>query len=149
MRDSIANQDNRKAAIANQLKYEFDRKAAADSIKNFEEKKVKDAELVAQRAILKQEKLQRYGLYGGLAIIVIFLFVVLSRFQITKRQKRIIEQQKVMVDEAYKHLHEKNKEVLDSIHYAQKIQRALITPEKYISKNLGRLSNQNKRNSDA
>jgi hypothetical protein len=35
---------------------------------------------------------------------------------------------------------EKHKEITDSIHYAQRIQRALITPEKYIEKQLNKLN---------
>ena len=47
--------------------------------------------------------------------------------------------QKHRVDEAYEKLHEKNKEVMDSIHYARRIQNALITSEKYISNHMNRL----------
>ena len=35
---------------------------------------------------------------------------------------------------------EKQKEILDSIYYARRIQRALITPEFYINKSLNRLN---------
>jgi hypothetical protein len=44
-----------------------------------------------------------------------------------------------MVDHAYEELHEKNKEVMDSIRYAKRIQTALITSEKYIANSLKRL----------
>ena len=43
------------------------------------------------------------------------------------------------MDEAFSKLHEKNKEVMDSIYYARRIQRALITSEKYVEKNLYQL----------
>ncbi len=62
---------------------------------------------------------------------------LLTRFRITRRQKTVIEKQKV--DEAFDLLHEKNKEVIDSINYASRIQRALLSPEKYIATNLSRL----------
>ncbi|MBC7865363.1 MAG: hypothetical protein IAF38_20475, partial [Bacteroidia bacterium] len=52
------------------------------------------------------------------------------------KQKKIIEEQKIKVDEAFEKLHEKNKEVMDSIYYARRIQRALITSEKYIERKL-------------
>lgn len=54
-------------------------------------------------------------------------------------QKLEIEKQKEKVDEAYSELHEKNKEILDSIYYARRIQRALLTSEKYIERNLNKL----------
>jgi len=36
-------------------------------------------------------------------------------------------------------LREKNTEVMDSIHYARRIQKALITSEKYITNRLNKL----------
>ena len=143
MRDSIANEETKKTSIKKQYQYEYEKKAAADSVKNAEEQKVKNAKLVAQQAQLKQEKTQRFALYGGLALVVLFLAFVFNRFKIIQGQKLIIENQKKDVDEAFKHLEEKNKEVMDSITYAQRIQRALITSELYIEKQLNRLSKGN------
>ncbi len=136
MRDSITNEANKKASIKNQLKYEYEKKSAADSVKNAEEQKVKDAQLVAQNASLKSEKTQRLALYGGLVLVIGFLGFVFNRFRITNKQKIIIEKQKIIVDEAFEKLAEKNKEVMDSIYYARKIQRALITSETYIQRKL-------------
>ena len=136
MRDSVNNEKNRRAGIKNQLQYEYEKKAVADSVKNMEEQKVKDAQIVAQESKLKQEKTQRYALYSGLILIAGFLFFVINRFRVTQKQKKIIEAQKDDVDLAYEKLHEKNKEVLDSIFYARRIQRALLPNEKYIEKYL-------------
>jgi hypothetical protein len=139
MRDSINNQETKKVALKNHLKYEYEKKSAADSVRNAGESMIKDAQLAAQNASLKQEKTLRYALFGSLALFAAFLVMVLNRFNVTRRQKKIIEEQKVMVDRAYDHLHQKNKEVMDSIYYARRIQKALITSEKYIEKNLDRL----------
>ena len=139
MRDSIISTETKKASIKKQFQYEYEKKAAADSVKNAEEQKIKNAQLSAQHAQLKQEKTQRYALYGGLVLIIAFLAFVFNRFRITQRQKVIIEKQKQDVDHAYEKLHEKNQEVMDSIHYARRIQRALITSEYYIDKSLNRL----------
>ena len=139
MRDSINNQETKKASVKKQFQYEYEKQAAADSVKHAEEQKVKNAQLTAQSASLKQEKTQRYALYGGLLLVIGFSGFVFNRFRITQKQKKIIEEQKVLVDNAYVSLHEKNKEVMDSIHYARRIQRALITPENYINKQLNRL----------
>jgi hypothetical protein len=43
------------------------------------------------------------------------------------------------MDEAYSILHEKNKEVMDSINYAKRIQNALLPSEKCIERNLNKL----------
>lgn len=139
MRDSISNQETKKASIKKQFQYQYEKKAAADSIKNKEAQKVTDAQLNAQEAQLKQEKTQRYALIGGLVLVFVFFLFVFNRFRITRRQKVIIEAQKKRVDKAYESLHEKNKEVMDSIFYARRIQRALITSERAVQMQLERL----------
>ncbi len=78
-------------------------------------------------------------------IFMIFSFAGMrTRYELTKENffksskiessMRIIEKQKHEVEE-------KQKEILDSIHYAKRIQNALITNEKYIDKTLNDLSN--------
>jgi tetratricopeptide (TPR) repeat protein len=139
VRDSISSEKTRKLSLQNQLQYEYEKKTAADSVKNAEAQKVKDAQLAVQQAQIKQEKFKRYGLLAGLVLVLTGLGFVINRFRVTQKQKRIIESQKVMVDHAYEKLAERNKEVMDSIHYAKRIQTALVTNEKYIQKTLERL----------
>ena len=62
-----------------------------------------------------------------------------ERYSSIFEQKKIIEEQKLLVDKAYESLHEKNKEVMDSITYAKRIQTALVTSERYINHQLERL----------
>lgn len=94
----------------------------------------------AQVAKLEKQKVITFWVLAGVLVFLISGFWVYSRFRLTQKQKKIIEAQKIVVDEAYSQLHEKNKEILDSIFYARRIQRALITSEKYIRRNLGRLN---------
>ena len=136
-----SNSQTKQASIKKHFQYEYEKKAAADSVKHAEEQKVKNALLKAQQAQLKQEKTQRVALYGGLVLVIAFSGFVFNRFRVTQKQKVIIEQQKVLVDEAFAQLEEKNKEVMDSIHYAKRIQTALMPNEKYIEKTLNKLNN--------
>lgn len=140
MRDSINNEETKKASLKKQFQYEYEKKAAADSVKHTEEQKVKNALLTAQQAQLKQEKTQRIALYGGLVLVIAFSIFVFNRFKVTQKQKVVIENQKVLVDEAFAQLEEKNNEVLDSIHYAKRIQTALMSSNLYIEKTLNRLN---------
>ena len=136
MSDSLSNINNRKAAIQKSFQYEYDKKAAADSVKTLEERRIFEVQL-------KQEKTQRFALYGGLILIGVFSIFIFNRFRVTSKQKKIIEVQKQKVDDAYSQLHEKNKEVMDSIRYAARIQRSLITSEKYVSTILNRINTGN------
>lgn len=136
MRDSLNSESNRKEVIRQEYKYQYEKQAIADSIKNQELQKVKDAQLAAQRAENKQQKLKSYFLYSGLFVTLLFGGFIFNRFRITSRQKGIIENQKEQVDLAFGELAEKNKEILDSINYAKRIQSAILPPDKLIKEHL-------------
>lgn len=140
MLNSINNTETKRAAVKKQFQYIYEKKAVADSIKNSEEQKVKNAQLTAQKAELLHERTQRLALYGGMILLTSFGGIVYNRFRVTKKQKTIIEKQKEEVDLAYQQLHLKNKEITDSILYARRIQNALLTQEKYFDKELERLN---------
>ncbi len=127
MRDSISNQETKKASIKSQLKYEYEKKAAADSVLVVEEKKLSNVKF-------KHEQNQRYFLYGGLGLTALFGLFMFNRFRITKKQKNIIEEQKTLVEKQKHIVDEKQKEILDSIRYAKRIQQSLLPTEKFMDR---------------
>lgn len=132
-KDSLLNNSDETMENINAMQSMFDKQ------KKEQEKLLHEAVVAQKEAKLEQEKTQRYALYGGLVLVLAFSIFVFNRFRVTQKQKVIIEQQKQMVDDAFKNLAEKNKEVMDSITYARRIQRALVTSELYIEKQLNRL----------
>lgn len=73
-----------------------------------------------------------------LIIILFFSIVLYKRFKITQKQKITIQQQKVVVDEKAAELVAKQKDILDSINYAKKIQQAQLPTDNYIKKHLSK-----------
>ena len=83
-----------------------------------------------------ESKKQQIIIWSICAILVlVFVFAVFVYRSFLQKQKINIEitQQKHMIEE-------KQKEILDSIHYAKRIQTALLTSERYIDKNLNKLT---------
>ncbi len=119
-KDSLNSAENRKASVQKEMQYEFDKKQTADSLKVVEERKTTSLKL-------KHEAYRRNFLYVGLVGVLVFVGFIFNRFRITQKQKQIIEEQKRIVDD-------KQKEILDSIRYAKRIQQALLPNQKYISK---------------
>jgi tetratricopeptide (TPR) repeat protein len=134
MRDSLNNESTKKASIKQQLKYEYEKQSAADSVAHAKESEVKNAELSKQAAEIKAKKNQQYALFGGFALVLIFSIFLFNRYKITQKQKLVIEKQKQIVEEQKQLVEEKQKEVLDSIRYAERIQKAQLPSENYISK---------------
>jgi tetratricopeptide (TPR) repeat protein len=125
MRDSVLNDNNRKVSIKSQIKYAYEQKALADSIRTMEEKKV----TVAQ---LKQERTQRYSLYGGLALTALFGSFMFNRFRVTRKQKEVIEIKSRETEMQKSIIEEHRKEIIDSINYAKRIQGAILPPQRMI-----------------
>jgi serine phosphatase RsbU (regulator of sigma subunit) len=157
-RDSILSEENQKALIHQEYQYSYEKMAFADSLKNAQEKQLKDAEINEGKALaakqeveIKNKRFQQYVLFGGLFILLVFIGFIYNRFKITQRQKDIIEKQKTEVElqrefaeqqrniaeekrveaDEQRHLvEEKNKEITDSINYAKRIQEAIL-PSRY------------------
>jgi tetratricopeptide (TPR) repeat protein len=135
-RDSLNNEETKKKSLQATMQYEYDKKEIA----NKAEQDKLDAINAEEK---KKQQIVIYAVAGLLVLVGVFAIFMYNRFRITKKQKSVIEEQKVLVDKAYESLHEKNKEVIDSIRYAKRIQTALITSEKSIEKSLNRLMKNN------
>lgn len=121
--DSLFAQKKAMAIEENRTKFETDKKEKENQILK-QEKEIQEAKHELDQII-------KYGLFIGIFLIVIFLLVVINRFLKTRKQKFIIEKQKNDVDEAYYQLEAKNNEILDSIVYAQRIQKAILPDDNY------------------
>ena len=134
--DSIFNTDNSKQLGDLKTQFEVEKKEAELKIKA-------DAEQEKLKAVANEENKRQQviiaSVVGVLLVVLVFSLFLYERFKITQRQKAVIEKQKILVDKAYDELHEKNKELMDSIRYAKRIQTALITSEKYIESSLNKL----------
>jgi len=125
-RDGLINQENTKKTVQIQMQYDFDKKEAATKA----EQEKKDAIALAEK--------QRQQSILVLISIVLFLVVCFAVFifrslRITKRQKIIIEEQKQTVEHQKQLVEEKQKEIIDSINYARRIQMSILPSEKYIA----------------
>ena len=78
----------------------------------------------------KQAHRNMYFLVTGLVIVI--ALIALKLLRTNRKNNKILKAQKEIIEE-------KNKDITDSIYYARRIQRSLLSPEKYIQKNLDRL----------
>ena len=141
--DSIDNEETKKKTIQISMNYEFDKRETAIKA----EQDIKDAVTVAER---KKQLIITWSVALGLLLVLVFAGFIFRSLRITNRQKNIIEQQKNEVSEqkdiaeelreiAEKQKHiveEKQKEIIQSITYAKRIQTALLTSDKYINDHL-------------
>jgi tetratricopeptide (TPR) repeat protein len=91
MRDKIQNTENAKATIQRQVQYNYDKKAAADSVVNAKQAEINNAQLQQKETEIKAKRNQQYALYGGLVLVLIFAGFMYNRFKVTSKKKDIIE----------------------------------------------------------
>ncbi len=128
-KDSLFNEEKTKELANLEAKYEYEKQKVID-----------DAESEKLIAIEQEEKEKQkvisFAIAGGLVLVVIFLIFVFNRLRVTRKQKRVIEEQKTVVEIAHHELEEKNQEILDSINYAKRIQSAILPPLRIVKEYL-------------
>lgn len=97
--------------------------------KNEKEKKIKDLEFQKEQ---EKQKMIVWTVSGVLLLVVGFLVFVFNRLKVTRKQNEIIAFRKHQIDKAYSELGSKNKEILDSINYAKRIQAAILPSDELI-----------------
>lgn len=129
MRDSISNDETHKSTLKKQLQYEYEKREVVSKAE--QEKR----ELTYQ-ATSKQQKIIIIASIAGLILCLLFGIFIYNRFKVTQKQNVIIQEQKKVVEEQ-KHIVETHqKEVVDSINYAKRIQYALLAHEDLLKSNL-------------
>ena len=118
--DSLVNEETTKKTVQAEMQYEFDKKEAAAKLEQEKKDAVAAADARRQRIIL-------FTISGfGLLVMGFALFAWRSFLQ-KKKANLEISRQKELIEE-------KQKEILDSIYYARRIQTCLLPREKYIER---------------
>ena len=120
LKDSIFNQEKNKELTKHEMNYEFEKKETA--AKTAQEKKDAVTKIII------------YSVSAGFALVLLLAIFIFRGYRQKQKANVIISEQKLLVEE-------KQKEILDSIHYAKRIQKAHLPQEKYISKKLTELKN--------
>jgi len=129
MKDSVDNAEIRKAGIQRQLQYDYEKKAVTDSTRNAE---LMVIEQLRHEEAINQQRFYTYSGAAGFAMMIVIAGISFKAYRNKQKANVMISYQKKLVEE-------RQKEILDSIHYAKRIQTALIPSEKYIEKIFNRI----------
>lgn len=106
-----------------------------DMLAKYESAK-KDKILSEKNAESKQHELQRNLFIGGFASMILLAFFIFRGYKQKKKAHEIIEKQKEEVEAQKLLVEHKNKEILDSINYAKRIQFTLLAHDEVLSQHL-------------
>ncbi len=103
----------------------------------------KDLELAKNKAEITNEKNKRFITYGALSFFILLFTIALWAFnqkrktgKLLKSKNNQLENANQLITHQKEELSERQKEILDSIYYAKKIQNALLASEELLLKNL-------------
>jgi serine phosphatase RsbU (regulator of sigma subunit) len=108
IKDSISNEENTRNNIKLQMQYEFEKKEAL----SLEENK-REIQVLKEKE--KRQTIFFYSIIGGFLALVVIAFLIFRNLKYTRQQNKIIQS--------------KNKDILDSITYAKRIQEAILPSE--------------------
>lgn len=118
-RDSFFNEENTKNTVKLEMNYEFEKKEASIKAEQEKERAVAEEKSREQKIIIML-------VISGLLLVTVFAGLLFRSLKITRNQKDIIEAHKKLIENSKREVEEKNKDITDSINYAQKIQEAIL-----------------------
>ncbi|HEX8516215.1 MAG TPA: tetratricopeptide repeat protein [Bacteroidia bacterium] len=119
IKDSLFNAEVNKRTVQSEMNFEFQKKEQAARL----EQEKRDA--IALET-LKKQTMQRNGFIAGFALMLALAGVSYRSYRNKRRSHTLLAHQKELLEE-------KNKDILDSINYAKRIQQALLLEEEHIS----------------
>ncbi len=116
-------------AIRKNYEFEYSKKEQEYKIEQaLKDEKVKDEK--------RRQRFITIGISFILLLVLIFAFFIFKAFRLSKQKNVIISNQKQEVENQKSLIEEKQKEIVDSINYAKRIQDILLTNEDIVTKNL-------------
>ncbi len=125
MKDSIDNENTRKASIKKQFQYEYEKK---ETILKAEQEK--ERAIAEERS--RKQKIIIWSFIIGFILVVVFAGLIFRSLRITRKQKQVIEIKNKETELQKKIIEVKNKDITDSINYAKRIQQAKLPKKEEI-----------------
>ncbi|MBK7666125.1 MAG: tetratricopeptide repeat protein [Sphingobacteriaceae bacterium] len=129
IKDTLLNADVGKKISSLEYNYQIEQDKKITQLENEKIQFKHEAEVKKQRLII----------WAGFVILIIvslFSIFIFRQYKAKKAANLIINSQKTEIEKQHSELEEKQKEIVDSIKYAKRIQQTLMPSEKYIEKNL-------------
>mgnify|MGYP001096638684 CR=1 FL=1 len=138
LKDSLDNDENQKSLIQKEMEYEFEKKQNEERSKHQIEMAKKEEQNKRQKIVILFSSILLLTLTFFLYRINIQRRFILSQKKIVENQKKILEQNYIELQQKNKQIQEqkaiieqKNKDIVDSITYAKRIQQTLLPNPSY------------------
>lgn len=128
LEDSMLLNDNLKQIKEMDVKYQSEKKD--------KELVLKDAEITKQEAESAKQQAQRNVFIVGFGLAALLALFIFRSYRQKQKDNTVIKKQKAEVEEQKHIIEEKQKEIVDSITYAKRLQEAILPSQADLKKNL-------------
>lgn len=118
IRDSVKSESSAAEIAKLETEFQYEKKIEAQKAEQLRKDELQNIESKKQQLFIILVSIV-------LVLVIIFSYYLFSRLKLIRKQKDVIEKQKHLVDE-------KQKEILDSITYAKRLQQAILPPSSLI-----------------
>lgn len=81
-----------------------------------------------QKLALRKKEVTNYAFMGGLTLVLVLAFIIFRSYRQKKKHALVLEDQNQAINLKNAIIEEKNKDVMDSIKYAKRLQEAILPP---------------------
>lgn len=128
-RDSLGNEEITRRSVSAEMNFEFEKKEHAARL----EQEKKDALAAGEK---HRQNIIIVSVSVILAIVLVLALVIYRSLRQNQEKNRIITAQKELVEQQKHLVDEKQREITDSINYAERIQRSFLASDRLLSQNL-------------
>lgn len=135
LKDSSITEEYLKQISELETKYETERvegELEVQRLKNAEQ----EAESAAKDAELRRQRVLLISVIIGLFVVALFSLLFYRQFREKKRANILLEEQNIEIKQQRDQILQQKQEITDSIHYASRIQNAILPPDRILAQNL-------------
>jgi serine phosphatase RsbU (regulator of sigma subunit) len=143
IKDSLRAKDVTRSIANHEMQYRLEVDALRDSTLKVQQDIINQAKVDSEKSKTAQQKIYTFFALGGVVLLLLLAVALFRNFKQKKRDNAIISEQKKEVEvkneklkEQKEIVEEKNKEITDSINYAQRIQNAILPPDRLVKQYL-------------
>lgn len=142
LKDSTISEEYLQQISELETKYETDRKEKELEIQRSQlaekeaEALARDAEIMRVEAENKRQRILLISVIFGLFVVVAFSILFYREYKEKQRANVLLEEQNLEIKHQRDQIMQQKQEMTDSIHYASRIQTAILPPDKILEKNL-------------
>jgi serine phosphatase RsbU (regulator of sigma subunit) len=135
LKEKINTEESKKALISSEFRIAYEKKEQALKLEQEKKNIIHQQEALRKQSDLDKQKAITYGFMAGFILLIALVFMVLRNLKQTKAANAIISEQKKEVEGKNVLIESKQKEIVDSINYALRIQEAIL-PARHIKENI-------------